>query len=241
METIDTIRLDADVTRSFITRPSTIRNSTTEVISTANVEIGLLHARRDTVHHGSAEQATQQNGETIPAFTLDRAPDQAYPEIHLSDGMVDRRTLANSNQETMLLRHFRYNLSPWIDVGDPEFSFGIKIMLLSKVSRALFAAILTLAARHKSLVYLEQDSDNLKSSLKYREEAEQGLTFEETFVNRTGKILLMLGDFLSSSPLQWRDMLYHHIGIPDNLESLAALEEESSQSLFWLYFRFGTS
>lgn len=150
----------------------------------------------------------------------------------------------SSNRETDLLRHFRYNLSPWIDVGDPECPFGIKILLLARSKRSLCAAILALSARQRSLIARPQnhrDDHDLENSVKFREEAEHGLAFEEDLVRHVGQAILMLGDFFASSPLQWRNLLFYQMGVPDGIASLAALEDgELSEPLFWLRFRIGT-
>lgn len=113
-------------------------------------------------------------------------------------------------------------------------------MLLATAHRSLLAALLALAARHRSLISPPQNSDDLESSLKFREEAERGLVFEDDHVCRIIKVLLMLEVLFCSSPLQWRTLQFHQMGIRDGLTSLAALRGEPSEPLFWLQFKIGS-
>lgn len=158
--------------------------------------------------------------------------------VSASNYLADRPEAAEIHPETILLRHYRYNMAPWIDIGDPQSSFGINIMLGAKENRSLFQAILALAAWHRS-VCLSKYSNDLEDALRYRKEAEDGLALEEVHIRRAGSILLMLGDLFSSYPPQWRSVLFNHLDSSGVLSSLAGLGEHLDEALFWLYFRIG--
>jgi hypothetical protein len=161
------------------------------------------------------------------------------PSLTSSNYLAGRPEVAGTHHETGLLCHYRYNVAPWIDIDDPESSFGIKIMLGARESRPLFAAILALATYHRSLTFSQQSPNDLESALRYRREAENGLEIAEDYLRRAGSILLFLADFFSSGPQQWRSLLFHHLGTSGALSSLTGLREHLEEPLFWLYFRIG--
>lgn len=163
--------------------------------------------------------------------------------ISSSFGHSYRRTAAaipiNSNQETQLLSHFRYKLAPWIDVGDPAGFSGIEVMLLTRISRPLFAAVIALAACHKSLTTPQLDEDYRECCHLYREEAEHGILDAEDPIARSIRVLLTLGDFISSSPLHWRNSLTHQEDIPSNISINMESEHVENSHQFWILFSLG--
>ncbi|KAG0652305.1 hypothetical protein D0Z07_1205 [Hyphodiscus hymeniophilus] len=102
------------------------------------------------------------------------------PSLSSSNYLAERPGAAGSLQETDLLRHYRYNISPGIDIGNPESPFGIKIMLAAREHKPVFASILALAAHHKYLIFLQQTNHDIDDSLEYRQKAEECLTFGST-------------------------------------------------------------
>jgi hypothetical protein len=161
------------------------------------------------------------------------------PSLSLSNYSAERQEAAGSHQETGLLRHYRYKIAPWIDIGNPESPFGIKIMLAAREHKPLFASILALAARHESLILFRQTTNDIDHALEHHQRAEEGLNVAEDHIKRAGSLLLILGDFLSSSPQRWRAMLLHHLGNPGALSSLEGLRHELDEHFFWLFFRIG--
>lgn len=142
-----------------------------------------------------------------------------------------------SHEETDLLRHFRYNLALWIDIADPEASFGIKVMLAAKDNKPLLSAILSLAATHKLLLRPEQRL-SLHDRRKFREAADYGLAEATTQTRHIGNLLLLLGDYLSSNPQQWQALILSQIG--DTYPSpFAAFEGDLNEPTLWLHFRLG--
>ncbi|OBT40881.1 hypothetical protein VE00_08806 [Pseudogymnoascus sp. WSF 3629] len=240
--------LDVGIAQGSIVGPALQQGNNSRAASIAPIDVTSYPVRFPLVHSDSLEQSIPLNtlnhlinvsrrGPTCR--TLNNSHNRTYSDSTFSHRLVDRQGLTNGVQETGLLRHFRYNLAPWIDVGDPECFFGIKVMLLATANRSLLASLLALAARHRSLIYPQQNSDDLESSLKFREEAERGRVFEDDHVGRIIKVLLILEVLFCSSPLQWRTLQFHQIGIRDGLTSLAALRGELSEPLFWLQFKIG--
>ncbi|OQD89053.1 hypothetical protein PENANT_c003G00081 [Penicillium antarcticum] len=117
---------------------------------------------------------------------------------------------ANGNQETDLLRHFRYYVGPWIDTGDPELPFGLQVLLLSRTNRALQAAVLSLSAGQRLLLPLAT-SEDVESSRRFRRKAKESLAVEPDLARNAGQTLLMLQDVLPAGPQQWRNILMHNL------------------------------
>lgn len=154
-------------------------------------------------------------------------------------GQISSRptTLSSSNHETDLLRHFRYHVGPWIDVGDPDCALGIKVLLLSRTNRPLQAAILALSASQRPLIAVPSQIEDLDSSLRFRGEAEDSLDLEPELIGYAGRALLLVQDLLPSGLQLWRNILIPHIQSPGGLLHPAALEEELGEGIFWLHFR----
>ncbi|KAJ6134588.1 hypothetical protein N7523_000910 [Penicillium sp. IBT 18751x] len=163
-------------------------------------------------------------------------PIPEYLSFLTSPRQIPRRpTTAHSCRETDLLRHFRYHIGPWIDVGDPERAFGVQTLLLSRSNRPLQAAILALSAGQRSLLsgphhYHEEDMSN---SIRFRKEAEESLEFQPDLVEQAGHAILLLQDLLPSGLHRWRSWL----DSADNHLSPMSLTEDLGEALFWLHFR----
>ncbi|KAJ5085256.1 hypothetical protein N7532_010027 [Penicillium argentinense] len=141
-----------------------------------------------------------------------------------------------SNYETDLLRHFRYSVGPWIDVGDPYCAFGVQALLLSRSNRPLQSAILALSASQRSLLGLGFPNQDISGGMRFRKEAEESLVMEAAMLRHTGQALLLLQRILPAGVQQWRDRLEPHIE-SDGLVTPGALAEEMGEELFWLHFR----
>lgn len=143
-----------------------------------------------------------------------------------------------SNYETDLLRHFRYSVSPWIDVGDPYCAFGVQALLLSRSNRPLQAAILALSASQRQLLGVGSPSQDIGGSIRFRKEAEETLSAETDMLRRTGQALLLLQDILPSGAQQWRDKLQSHVEA-GGIVMPTTMDEEMCEESFWLHFRLG--
>ncbi|RLL93880.1 hypothetical protein CFD26_101154 [Aspergillus turcosus] len=147
----------------------------------------------------------------------------------LSDSDID--------PETGLLRHYCYALAPWIDVGDPSRAFGLEFLILGRRIRPLLAAILALAALQRSLVVPRHAADDLARSLRFREEAENGLPLQSNAVQRVGNVFFMLHSFFSSCPSQWKALVSAHINASGGLGCLSASDEKLNEPAFWVTLR----
>ena len=142
--------------------------------------------------------------------------------------------------ETSLLRHYRYKVAPWIDIGDPASSFGTKVLLEAKEYQPLFEAILTLAACHRSLIF-PQNSNFLENTPSHGQESEEEPLANKHDMGRVRSVLLMLRDFFSSSPRRWRDLLSHHLRSSGDFLGNINPKTHLDAPLLWLYFRIGES
>lgn len=148
-----------------------------------------------------------------------------------------RQHRGTSCHETDLLRHFRYHVGPWIDVGDPDCALGVQVLLLSRSNRPLQAAILALSAGQRSLLSSPLHNEDIDSSIRFRKEAEESLPLQPESVRIAGQALLILQSLLPYGIDQWRAQ----IEPLDGFVSPTALTEELGEALFWLYFRLGMS
>jgi hypothetical protein len=140
--------------------------------------------------------------------------------------------------ETGLLLHYRYNVAPWIDVGDPESSFGTKVMLEAKEHRPLLEAVLALAACHRSLISLNSTA-GIEMGLRHTIDAENDLQIVEQHISRITRTLLMIRNLFSSSLQHWRNILSRHlsqdkIALPDTGRKC-----DYDGPIFWFYFKIG--
>lgn len=148
--------------------------------------------------------------------------------------------LPPGDQEIALLRHFRDNLCPWLDIGGSKSAAGLDIMVLAKTSRPLMSSILWLASEHYASVSLQSEIDFTPDAVTYRQHATEGLELEpdDTTVKRMGHGLLTLKELLGSKPRQWTGILARS-PIYDTIITFGP-PEETIDSLFWALLKFGT-
>ncbi|EAL89329.1 uncharacterized protein AFUA_4G14660 [Aspergillus fumigatus Af293] len=181
--------------------------------------------------------------------SLELLPGLSRPTAHLPSNSAlpavrARRQVAftalsdsGHDPETGLLRHYCYALAPWIDVGDPGRAFGLEFLILGRRVRPLLAAILALAAGQRSLVVPTYAADDLARSLRFREEAENGLPLQSTAVQRVGNVFFMLHDFFSSRPSQWKALVTGYTNAPGGLGCLSAADGELNEPSLWVTLR----
>ncbi|OOQ89947.1 hypothetical protein PEBR_08372 [Penicillium brasilianum] len=162
---------------------------------------------------------------------------QGTPHSYRGEVSSRTTTLSSINHETDLLRHFRYHISPWIDVGDPDCALGIQVLLLSRTNRPLQAATLALSASQRPLIAAPSHIEDFDSSIRFRGEAEDSLDLEPGLVGHAGRALLLVQDLLPLGPQLWRNILLPQLQSQGDLLHPAALEEELGEGIFWLHFR----
>ncbi|KAJ5719947.1 hypothetical protein N7493_006825 [Penicillium malachiteum] len=151
--------------------------------------------------------------------------------------IVHRPTSANASYETDLLRHFRYNVGPWMDTGDSNCALGVQVLLLSRTNRSLQSSILALSAGQRSLTSLVI-RDDIASILRFRKEAEDHEISPQTDLERhAGKALLLLKELLPAGIKQWRSIIAPRVEFPGGFILPNHLTQELGEALFWLYFR----
>ncbi|KAJ5118087.1 Protein of unknown function DUF3468 [Penicillium atrosanguineum] len=146
-----------------------------------------------------------------------------------------RPTTAHSCRETDLLRHFRYHIGPWMDVGDPECALGVQTLLLSRSNRPLQAAILALSAGQRSLLSIPYHGEDISNGIRFRKEAEESLELQPDLVRQAGHAILLLQDLLPLGLQRWRGW----IESAGSYLSPLSMTEDLGEALFWLHFRLG--
>lgn len=194
-------------------------------ILTPNIQVDL-HQRPLTLQHASTSLSQPS-----------RSFSQRLNPAILGQASPRTTTLLNSNPETDLLRHFRYHIGPWIDVGDPDCALGIGVLLLSRTNRPLQAAVLALSASQRPLIAVPSHIDDLESSIRFRAEAEDSLGLQPELIESAGRVLLLIQDLLPSGIQYWRKFLEPKIQTPGYFAGPGAMQEELGEGIFWLYFR----
>lgn len=148
--------------------------------------------------------------------------------------------LPPGDQEIALLRHFRDNVCPWLDIGGSKSAAGLDIMVLAKSSKPLMSSILWLASEHYTSIAVQSEMSFIPGAVTYCQHAIEGLELEpdDTTVKHIGHGLLTLKELLGSKPQQWTDILAQS-NIYDTIASLVPFEETIA-SLFWALLKFGT-
>lgn len=171
-----------------------------------------------------------------PRGTPGTHPIPEYLSFLTSPQQIPRRpTTAHSCRETDLLRHFRYHIGPWIDVGDPECALGIQTLLLSRSNRPLQAAILALSASQRSLLSISHHEEDISNGIRFRKEAEESLGLQPDLVRQAGYAILLLQDLLPSGLHRWRNWL----DSANHYLSPMSMTDDLGEALFWLHFRLG--
>ncbi|WPG99475.1 Hypothetical protein R9X50_00229000 [Acrodontium crateriforme] len=194
----------------------------------------------------SIREPARVSNDATPSLGLDE-PSLALDHVSLSYAGANQALLVEGNSqnepvsrkidETDLIRHFRYSLGMWLDIGDPQSSYSIRLLQLIKSNRILETAVLALAAYQRSLADdVKQDGD-YEASIQLREQFESAFEQQDAFSRLTGNTLLMVGDIFSSSPLHWRTMLTHYNDVFGSQQSASEVDFGLGNALFWLHYR----
>ncbi|KAJ6172522.1 hypothetical protein N7470_001589 [Penicillium chermesinum] len=149
--------------------------------------------------------------------------------------LVRRPAAVNASYETDLLRHFRYHVGPWIDLGDTSCALTGQVLLQSRSNRALQATILAFSAGQRSLISLNHNQD-IDGLLRFRKEAEESLSMQPHLVRHTGGMLLLLQEILPSGLYTWKNTVAFWVNQADRLQP-TDMSQELGDSLFWLTLR----
>lgn len=143
------------------------------------------------------------------------------------------------SQETELLCHYRYVVGPWIDVGDPESSFALGVLLAAREDTTLYDAIIAIAASHKALLNSvgernlgrDHGARNQKSVFESRRPSEKS-------TNVVSSALGMLQEIVFSELQVWKSIMIRRL-ISQAPRPFLNSNGEVNSMLFWLYCRIG--
>ncbi|KAH8819847.1 hypothetical protein F5884DRAFT_892828 [Xylogone sp. PMI_703] len=146
-------------------------------------------------------------------------------------------SLAKEELEINLLQFYRYNVAPWLDLGDLEQTLGMEILQVFKQSATVQQAILKVSAR-KQLLSIDSDTEALNSMQVMsqdgwtREEMAPPFDIPEFFAHW----LRALTDFISSSPCEWRKVVVENMNVLRGL-NMQYLDSKISRAMYWLWSR----
>lgn len=225
-------------------------------------------ARDPTNRHYSTFQASLGDGICLDSATADfnrpttSAGDAVTPSSRLKQvsdisqlpGRVRRgspggalsNTSTNSTSvitghEVDLLRHYRYHIAPWLDLGDPKSTFGIAILIAAKEDSFLYHAILALAARQWWLRRArprQEDVDDEASVQDCQNEDGAGSSLEQLPISSTTHLLLSLDKVLSSEPQSWSSIILKCVPTFHDVAP-HAFDVDVKAAVFWMLFRIG--
>lgn len=205
--------------------------------------IGSPHPLDGTVREAArgSSHATPSIGLEAPPLALEHAPASfiSTNQTLLVDAASQSKLASRTTDETDLLRHFRYSVGMWLDIGDPECPYSIKLLQLSKSNRILETSVLALAAYQRSLADAVKQDNDYESSIRLREECELTLEQQDPSTRLLGNTLLMIGDIFSSSPLHWRTMLANYSDVFGSQQPVIGIDFGLGNALYWLHYRLG--
>ncbi|KAG2416047.1 hypothetical protein HFD88_007239 [Aspergillus terreus] len=202
----------------------------------------------DTVLPDASETTTAPLDRYHDSLSLRRAPDPSQGRTHhpiqdcldVAPGSQSSRRgpiPENSNTEIDLLRHFRYHIGPWIDLGDPDCALGVQTVLLSRTHRPLQAAILALSSSQRALLAQSKRDEDIVRSRHFRKAAEEILVLPG-LTGHAGRALILIQELLPLGLRQWRDYLTPQLcPFGKTLPSPTALSEALGDAVFWFLFR----
>jgi hypothetical protein len=146
-----------------------------------------------------------------------------------------------TDHEVDLLRHYRYHIAPWLDLGDSKSTFGIAILIAAKEDYFLYHAILALAARQRRLRRVRPRRENVGDEASVQDcqnEEGSGSSSEQLPISSTTHLLLSLDKVLSSEPRSWSSIILKCV---PTLRDVAphAFGADVKAAVFWMLFRIG--
>ncbi|CAH0020057.1 unnamed protein product, partial [Clonostachys rhizophaga] len=141
--------------------------------------------------------------------------------------MTDRAV----SSEISLLRYYRYQVSPLLDVGDPWCSFSVKVPMLAGSEASLRHAILALAARHRALRTQSSTIGHVEDMICPQQEIDQILLPKENPLWHVRQSLLLFRDFSCLRPHQWRDFVTQRLSFQE-IVSFMPTQQDLTNSAF---------
>lgn len=142
------------------------------------------------------------------------------------------------SSEMSLLRYYRYQVSPLLDVGDPWCSFSVKVPMLAGSEASLRHAILALAARHRALRTQSNTIGHVEDTICPQQEIDQILLPKENPLWHVRQSLLLFRDFSCLRPHQWRDFVTQRL-LFQEIVSFMPTQQDLTNSAFWLLVKMG--
>ncbi|CAI6088483.1 unnamed protein product, partial [Clonostachys chloroleuca] len=193
----------------------------------------------DTCHTGTAgsldlppRRTSYSSPARVPSSVGSRPGSNAlFPAAPGDPGssMTDRPV----SSEMSLLRYYRYQVSPLLDVGDPWCSFSVKVPMLAGSEASLRHAILALAARHRALRTQSNTIGHVEDTICPQQEIDQILLPKENPLWHVRQSLLLFRDFSCFRPHQWRDFVTQRL-LFQEIVSLMPTQQDLTNSAFWL-------
>lgn len=138
-------------------------------------------------------------------------------------------------EDIQLLSHFRYHLSPWLDVNNKNAYFGVELLSVARNSSIIMATVLKLAAIHKSVMSTSDGRYHAVTDYQdYVHDFQNLLPREALGVQLKCRLLLKVGETLAFPLREWR-----RIASESNEYLKTCQIAVAEESLFLWCFRIG--
>ena len=142
----------------------------------------------------------------------------------------------SSDYEVKVLRHFRYNMVPWIDCDAVGSRFGTEIMSLAQRERAIHLSILAVSSYQLALI--NQLNDDFQRTSKLRADAKACLKYEIDLIRTIGLGLLAITHLFDSPPSKWKNSAFHR-SVYESGCSAENYSKEPLRTLLRMHARIG--
>ncbi|RFU36211.1 hypothetical protein B7463_g81, partial [Scytalidium lignicola] len=146
-------------------------------------------------------------------------------------------SLTKEELEIRLLRFYRYNVAPWLDLGDLEQPLGMDVLQVFKQSTIVQQAVLEVSARKQLFSSdLEAESYDSTKIINQGRWTPQETPSPYDISELAAHWLLALTDFISSQPREWRTIVSSNLSILQGL-NMQYLDSKISRAMYWLWLR----
>jgi hypothetical protein len=212
----------------------------------------LVAAASPSIPHASSSHTSPQElpiGWTLPPLRGDSTPhhptpapgdslSEAGPPIQYHFSSYERPEPDLRVDEIALLRHYRYSIAPWLDLGDLDQPFGVLMLRATAGCQKLHRAILALSARHQELLRGHRRRFHITENTSSWNPAHLNTESASESTALASFVILDLVDYLSGTPQDWRAVVVRGVLMLLDIGP-SSLGSGISKALFWLWLRLG--
>lgn len=195
------------------------------------------------VHHYQASPSWKFASATVRNFHAYPSPDDQgvvlneRPTPHSDTAGRIAEPASAQEYEVSLLRYYRYNVAPWLDLGDLDQPFGLQLLHMLSGSEILRQAVLTISAHR-------QHVSSADTTFRYPFDANYDIPVHETLISPdsipdlAAHWLQVLTHFVASQPHKWRAIVLNNFHVQGSLREFY-VESDLCRAMYWVWLRMG--